>query len=748
MRKALLLLSLVSVTAFGCASATTTHVASDATLGRVVIYRNGIAYFERTAEVEGQELALRVPADKVDDFLKSLTVVDAETGKAAPIAYPTTPPGDESGTVTMKIQLGQVSQGAKPRKLRLSYVTEAPSWKPSYRIVLGEGGKVRLEGWAIVDNTSGEDWESVKLGVGSSSALSFRFDLHSVRLVHRETLAASDLFAQAPPTGLTRSPADDERGLAVLDLVDEETLNEAQRSRKTASAAEGKKPKAEPTSDRSAPRQKPITAATGGLRGGRDGGGVGYGRAAEAPMGVGQVGVSAGEQRIVSLAQRVQSQNKTIVVEGIAAKGDADKNGAALERANKLREELIANGVAPEQVVAMANTSIVSEGGGARVLEAPPPPPAKDQAASGGDTAEPSGAMLDPIGTSHFESTSPMTVKRGSSAMVSILASDTAGEVVYLYDAESQRGNTTYPFRAVRLVNPTESTLETGPVTVFGQGRFIGEGLTEPIPGKSTSFIPYALDRQILVESEDGERESIARILTVQRGVLSSEVKHVRKKKLVLRNRLAEPATVYLRHTVKKGYKLLPSSAKDAKPAGDATAAVRLELESAGKLGEATLFRVTIPAGSAGEVLIEEETPVYKTVDLRSPSGMGLVKLYLDGASLEGPLVDKLRAMVELHRELGNLEERIATQREQLGEYRMRMDELHAQIVTLKLVKTAGPLLKNLEKKMIEISDRVSKATVDLVGLEEQRMITRIKLQDGLAELSLEKPVSTASAKN
>lgn len=745
MRKALLLLSLVSVTAFGCASATTTHVASDATLGRVVIYRNGIAYFERTAEVEGQELALRVPADKVDDFLKSLTVVDAETGKAAPIAYPTTPPGDETGTVTMKIQLGQASQGPKPRKLRLSYVTEAPSWKPSYRIVLDEGGKVRLEGWAIVDNTSGEDWESVKLGVGSSSALSFRFDLHSVRLVHRETLAATDLFAQAPPTGLTRSPADEARGLAVLDMVDEETLNEAQRSRKTASAAEGKKVKAEPSADRSVARPKPVTAATGGLRGGRDSAGAGYGRAAEsAPMGAAQTGVSAGEQRIVSLAQRVQSQHKTIVVEGIAAKGDADKNGAALERANKLREELIANGVAPEQVVAMANPSLVSEAGGARVLEAPPPPP-KDQAVSGAETAEPSGAMLDPIGTSHFESTSPMTVKRGSSAMVSILASDTAGEVVYLYDAESQRGNATYPFRAVRLVNPTDSTLETGPVTVFGQGRFIGEGLTEPIPGKSTSFIPYALDRQILVESEDGEREAIARILTVQRGVLSSEVKHVRKKKLVLRNRLAEPATVYLRHTVKKGYKLLPSSAKDAKPASDPAAPLRLELESAGKLGEATLFRVTIPAGSAGEVLIEEETPIFKTVDLRSPTGMGLVKLYLDGASLEGPLVEKLRAMVELHRELGNLEERIATQREQLGEYRTRMDELHAQIVTLKLVKTAGPLLKSLEKKMIEISDRVSKATVDLVALEEQRMITRIKLQDGLAELSLEKPVAASA---
>lgn len=54
---------------------------------------------------------------------------------------------------------------------------------------------------AIIDNTSGENWEGVRLGVGASSALAFRFDLWSVRLVQRETLHSDDLFAQAPPTG-------------------------------------------------------------------------------------------------------------------------------------------------------------------------------------------------------------------------------------------------------------------------------------------------------------------------------------------------------------------------------------------------------------------------------------------------------------------------------------------------------------------------------------------------------------------
>src|SRR5512145_266332 len=181
----------------GCSSTTSYVRSPETTLGRVVVYRNGAAYFARYAEVRGDALNLQVPADKVDDFLKSLTVSDAVTNKPEPISYPTDVPNSGTGLIDMKIQLG----GKAPHKLKLTYVTEAPSWKPSYRITLIKGGKVNLQAWAIVDNTSGEDWNSVRLGVGASSAMSFRFDLRHVRVVERETLQAADLFAVAPPLG-------------------------------------------------------------------------------------------------------------------------------------------------------------------------------------------------------------------------------------------------------------------------------------------------------------------------------------------------------------------------------------------------------------------------------------------------------------------------------------------------------------------------------------------------------------------
>jgi hypothetical protein len=711
MRK-LSLLSLAFPVLLGCSS-TTSFVDSDTTLGRIVVYRNGVAYYERTAEVDGDTLELKVPADKVDDFLKSLTVIDAETQKPAPIAYPTRPNTVSSdGTVTMNVKL---TGNTKPKKLRLTYVTESPSWKPSYRVVIGEGGKVTLMGWAIVDNTSGEDWKSVKLGVGSSSALSFRYDLSSIRTVARETLSPEDLFAQAPPTGgavLQNAPP----GTAVITMFDDNLLNEASKHRVTVSGAgvtaDKKADKLAGKSHRS--KLEPPKEESGLAFGGRNSDGETENQMPASPMG--------GLDRFGQLAQQINQQGKKVTIEGWASKSDKDRSGAALYRANQLRDRLIQNGVSPDQVVAVANLELQAEAGGARVLEEKKP---------AAQPKEPeAGEMLEPIGASHFESKVPMTVPAGTSAMVSILDSSTKGEVVYLYDPESSRGNKTFAFKSVRLENPTGSTLETGPVTVYGEGRFIGEGFTDPIPGKSMSFVPFALDRQIVVEQKEEETDGIARILTAQRGVFSTEMRHTKKQKIVISNRLGEEATVYLRHTVQKGYKL-SNAPKDSE-----------------RLGEAHLFRVKVPAKGKIEVAIEEETPVLKTVDLRSAAGIDLIRAFVSSAALEGDIKKRVEAIISMQKDLGTLEERIETARQQQEEYRSRMNELHAQIVTLKAVRTAGPLMRSLEKKLEEVSEKMSKATVDLVGLEEQRMISRIKLQDGIAELSFEGKEGAAKLAN
>ena len=64
--------------------------------------------------------------------------------------------------------------GNGDRNLVVSYISEVPVWKSTYRIVIPkEPGKPFLQGWAIVDNTVGEDWKDVKLSLVSGTPQSF-----------------------------------------------------------------------------------------------------------------------------------------------------------------------------------------------------------------------------------------------------------------------------------------------------------------------------------------------------------------------------------------------------------------------------------------------------------------------------------------------------------------------------------------------------------------------------------------------
>ena len=99
-------------------------VVTEAALGRVVVYRNGVAYFQRHATVHGNELKLEVPVERLDDFLKSLTVKERKSGRAVPISFPTLEDGDDEVTIRLELPKNQTHE------LEITYVTESPSWKP------------------------------------------------------------------------------------------------------------------------------------------------------------------------------------------------------------------------------------------------------------------------------------------------------------------------------------------------------------------------------------------------------------------------------------------------------------------------------------------------------------------------------------------------------------------------------------------------------------------------------------------
>ncbi|MGD9505651.1 MAG: DUF4139 domain-containing protein [Syntrophobacteraceae bacterium] len=71
-------------------------------------------------------------------------------------------------------------RGQGERRVRLRYVVEAPIWKTSYRLILPNDGKgqAKLQGWAIVENQTDNDWNNVRLSLVSGRPISFIEDLY------------------------------------------------------------------------------------------------------------------------------------------------------------------------------------------------------------------------------------------------------------------------------------------------------------------------------------------------------------------------------------------------------------------------------------------------------------------------------------------------------------------------------------------------------------------------------------------
>ena len=78
------------------------------------------------------------------------------------------------------------STDSKSRQVRAEYITPMPAWKSSYRLLFGENGAPpTLEGWAIVDNTTGEDWTNVRLSLVSGKPISFISQLYPPKYIAR-----------------------------------------------------------------------------------------------------------------------------------------------------------------------------------------------------------------------------------------------------------------------------------------------------------------------------------------------------------------------------------------------------------------------------------------------------------------------------------------------------------------------------------------------------------------------------------
>ncbi len=98
------------------------------------------------------------------------------------------------------------------REITASYTLPMPAWKSSYRLLFGNTAEALLEGWAIIDNTTADDWINIRLALVSGRPVSFVSRLYEPKYVSRP--AAELPEDRAAPPVLFESMVDEVRKTA------------------------------------------------------------------------------------------------------------------------------------------------------------------------------------------------------------------------------------------------------------------------------------------------------------------------------------------------------------------------------------------------------------------------------------------------------------------------------------------------------------------------------------------------------
>jgi hypothetical protein len=630
---------------------------------RVVLYKNGVGYFEHTARVHGtQDLSIDFTTAQLNDVLKSLTAVDLGEGRVSSVRYNSIAPLDErlkslrlpfgeqvtqaqylsalrgarvearSGTASatgrllsvetihrqrgkdkdesedvtafsivteageMKsFELGagtsvriaereltdEVSRylnliassrsrdvrrmsftatGSGDRDIFVSYISEVPIWKSTYRIIFPDkpGEKPLLQGWAIVDNTIGEDWKDVQLSLVAGEPQSFVQDISQPFYARRPVIPLPESVMLTPQSHeATLEKKLDENGLA---------------------------------------------SGSGGGFGAGSGGGVGGGvyragrglsnattglsgvvkdpsgsivRGARVTLrneetGVSQVAttdaqgryrftdIQAGNSAVFVSAPGFQRFNLTNIYLGIGRNNEVDATlniGAAAESVE----------VQAAPTTVQTETATLSTLVGKQASEA--------EGESTGDYFE-------------YNIKQKITIGKNQSALVPILQSRIEAEKVTLWNPDSA------PLRALWIKNTSGQVLDSGSFNVIESDAFAGEGVLEPIHPDERRLLSYAGDSAVHVKSTDEAKEEPFSRVRIFKGFMMLTKEDRKTSKFTLRNADTEPRQVIVEYPAEEGWELSPSTPKPEE-----------STESFHR------FRVPVEAGKTSELTVETIHP-------------------------------------------------------------------------------------------------------------------------------------------
>ena len=489
------------------------------------------------------------------------------------------------------------SAGDGERQLFVSYISEVPIWKSTYRLVIPEKGQPLLQGWAVVDNTIGEDWANVELSLVAGSPQSFVQQISQPYYGRRPVVPLPAAAQMTPQThqatlamGLGRVAGRvlDAGGSALPGA--RVTMTGPSGTANTVAAANG---------------DYELTAPPGE-----------YSLLFELP------GFSAQRLNVTVTAGGVTTRDARMAVNSVTESVALESRSTTADR---LRRREAAGG------------TIGGVAGG--LPAAPPPPPARaayDQLRDVQADAEAT-ALGDLF---QYRIKEPVTLRKNQSALVPIVNAEVSAEKVVLWNRPAGSGR---PLRAVWIANSTGYTLDGGSVAVIDGDAFAGEGLVEPLKAGERRLISYAAELGVLVNASQETAPGRVTRLRVAAGVVIHEMEERAAWTYSARNANSAPLTLLIEHRARPGWN------------------VTADVPAAETTPDARRFRLQLEPGKDSKLVVRESRPTQTTVavteltDQYLASGMRAGFFADDLHKALKPVIDKRLELAAVERKLAEL---------------------------------------------------------------------------------------------
>jgi len=577
--------------------------------------------------------------------------------------------------------------GTGDRDLFVSYVSEVPVWKATYRLVLPNAGESRrplLQGWAIVDNTVGEDWENVQLSLVAGAPQSFVQAISRPYYVQRPVVPLPERVLLSPQThqgaistagaGSLAGTVTDSGGSAIPGATVRVTRGGAQVAQGTTDAS----------------GRFRLSGVSPGVYD------ISFSLAGFRTVGYSAVAVSGGMETVLNAALEVGGLAESLTVQsasGLVSSARGGGGGGGRGGRGGAVGGLPSVNVTRDGVDTANRLDAIQEAMVSQQVDA--------AAAQLGDLFE-------------YRLKEPVTIRKNQSALVPIMNSDVQAEKVSLWNASS---GATRALRAVWLTNATGNTLDGGSFSVVEGQAFAGEGLIDPVKAGEKRLLSYAIDLGLVIDAKGEPVPTRMTRIQVSRGVLIQHTEEQQRRVYSARNEDAEARTLVIEHPARAGWVL----GGTVKPVESTPAWHR--------------FRVTVEPKTTATFTVEETRPVQAQVAVSSITDQQ-VAIFVRDKVLSASLEAALREVIARKATIARLTGETARRQSELDQIARDQERVRENMRSLKGSSEERQLLQRYVKQLDAQETRIEALRREIQSLQADRAKEQAALDEFIQSIA------------